>query len=171
MMKKLLATFLLLGLVGYGLWQVLATGNEKTTGLEIGNAAPDFALKTLEGKEIRLSELKGKKVILNFWATWCPPCQAEMPEMQNFYEKYNKDIEILAVNLTSEDSRDKVDSFIKEYGLTFPVVLDEKGDILTLYKISPIPTSYMIDSEGIIRHKYVGPMTYDQMVEFTKNIK
>ncbi|RAK18469.1 peroxiredoxin [Anoxybacillus vitaminiphilus] len=170
-MKKLLATLLLLGLVSYGLWQVLAAGNEKTTGLDIGNAAPDFELKTLDGKSIRLSELQGKKVILNFWATWCPPCQAEMPEMQNFYEKYNEDVEILAVNLTSQDSRDKVASFIKEYGLTFPVVLDEEGDVLKLYKISPIPTSYMIDREGTIRHKYVGPMTYEQMVEFTKNIK
>jgi cytochrome c biogenesis protein CcmG, thiol:disulfide interchange protein DsbE len=170
-MKKLLATLLLLGLVGYGLWQVMATNNEKPTGLAIGNAAPDFELKTLDGKSIRLSELQGKKVILNFWATWCPPCQAEMPEMQNFYEKYNKDVEVLAVNLTSQDSRDKVDSFIKEYGLTFPVVLDEEGDVLKLYKISPIPTSYIIDSEGIIRDKYVGPMTYDQMVEFTESMK
>jgi cytochrome c biogenesis protein CcmG/thiol:disulfide interchange protein DsbE len=170
-MKKLLATLLLLGLVGYGLWQVLAENNEKTTGLAIGNAAPDFELKTLDGKSIRLSELQGQKVILNFWATWCPPCRAEMPEMQNFYEKYNKDVEVFAVNLTSQDSRDKVHSFIKENGLTFPVVLDEEGDVLKLYKISPIPTSYIIDSEGIIRHKYVGPMTYDQMVELTESMK
>ncbi|MBA2870406.1 peroxiredoxin [Anoxybacillus calidus] len=170
-MKKLLATLLLLGLVGYGLWQVLAENNEKTTGLAIGNAAPDFELKTLDGKSIRLSELQGQKVILNFWATWCPPCRAEMPEMQNFYEKHNKDVEVFAVNLTSQDSRDKVHSFIKENGLTFPVVLDEEGDVLKLYKISPIPTSYIIDSEGIIRHKYVGPMTYDQMVELTESMK
>jgi cytochrome c biogenesis protein CcmG, thiol:disulfide interchange protein DsbE len=170
-MKKLLATLLLIGLVGYGLWQMLAATNEKTTGLAIGNAAPDFELKTLDGKSIRLSELQGKKVILNFWATWCPPCRAEMPEMQNFYENHNKDVEILAVNLTSQDSRDKVGPFIKEYGLTFPVVLDDEGEVLSMYEIEPIPTSYIIDSEGIIRQKYVGPMTYDQMVEFTENIK
>jgi cytochrome c biogenesis protein CcmG, thiol:disulfide interchange protein DsbE len=169
-MKKLLATLLLLGLVSYGLWQVMAANNEKTTGLAIGNVAPDFELKTLDGKTIRLSNLKGKKVILNFWATWCPPCRAEMPEMQHFYEKHQKEVEILAVNLTSQDSKEKIGPFIEKYGLKFPIVLDEKGEVLLMYEIEPIPTSFIIDSEGVIRHKYVGPMTYDQMVEFTKSI-
>ena len=169
-MKRIFATLLLLFLVGYGLWQVLAKSEDKPVGLAVGNVAPDFELNTVDGKSLSLSDLRGKKVILNFWATWCPPCRDEMPEMQKFYEEHHKNVEIVAVNLTSQDSINKIKPFIQEYGLTFPIVLDENGEVLKLYEIEPIPTSYIIDSKGIIRHKFIGPMTFNQMVELTGKI-
>jgi len=167
-MRKVFATLLMLFLIGISLWHAIAKSEDKPVGLAIGNVAPDFELNTIEGKSIRLSELRGKKVIVNFWATWCPPCREEMPAMQKFYEQYNEHVEVLAVNLTSQDSREKIKPFVEEYGLTFPVVLDVKGKVLKMYEIEPIPTTYIIDSKGIIREKIIGSMTFNQMVKLTE---
>ncbi|WP_102027643.1 peroxiredoxin family protein [Salirhabdus sp. Marseille-P4669] len=137
-------------------------------GLEVGNLAPDFELTTLSGETVRLSDYRGKKVMINFWATWCPPCRAEMPDMQEFYEK--QDVEILAVNLTqTEANTSDVEAFKEEFGLTFPILLDEDLTVATEYRIRPIPTSYMVDSQGIIQFEALGALNYDLMVaEFEK---
>ncbi|MFJ5622851.1 redoxin domain-containing protein [Peribacillus loiseleuriae] len=138
-----------------------------------GKPASDFELATLAGETVKLSDYKGKKVILNFWATWCPPCKAEMPHMQSFYEEYNgKGIEVLAVNLTKIDrGREAIETFAKDYGLTFQIPLDEDGFIGPQYQAFTIPTSYIIDSNGIITKKVIGPMDEDMMVNLTKDIK
>lgn len=122
--------------------------------------AADFELTSLDGNEIKLSDLKGKKVILNFWTTWCPPCREEMPHLQNFYEDHkDDDIEILAVNLTNlDDGEEAVGSFVDDFGLTFPVLLDTDGDVGITYETFTIPTSYILDEEGRIFQKVVGPM-------------
>ncbi|ANB61065.1 TlpA family protein disulfide reductase [Anoxybacteroides amylolyticum] len=164
-MKKVIAIILLLGLTGYGIWQALAAGQTKEVGLAVSDTAPDFVLKTLDNKTVRLSELRGKTVILNFWATWCPPCQQEMPDLEKFYNDYKSSVEFLSVNLTSQDSREKVASFIEQYGIIFPVVLDTKGKILKLYNIQMIPTTYILDKNGVIRKKVLGPLTYKQLQE------
>lgn len=130
-------------------------------GLAPGEMAPDFELKTLEGETAKLSDYRGKKVILNFWTTWCPPCRAEMPHMQDYYEKQAKEdnVEILAVNLTTADhGMEKVTSFVSEYGLAFPILLDAEGDMGAVYQAVTIPTSYILDTEGRVQSKFVGPM-------------
>lgn len=133
-------------------------------GLKEGDVPPDFELKTLDGTLVKMSDFKGKKVILNFWASWCPPCKAEMPHMENYYKTKAKqqNVEILAVNLTSAerggDVRNKVETFIEEFGLTFPVPLDENGEIGETYQAFTIPTTYMIDATGLIHTKIIGPM-------------
>jgi len=137
-----------------------------------GSPAPDFTLSTIDGGTVRLSDFQGKKVILNFWATWCPPCKAEMPHMQNFYEK-NKDngIEIVAVNLTNMDNgKDEIEKFVKEYSLTFPIPLDETGDIGVQYQAFTIPTSYILDTNGVITKKIIGPMDEEMMSNLTKDL-
>ena len=140
-----------------------------SSGIEIGKAAPDFELVTLKGESVKLSDYKGKKVILNFWATWCPPCKAEMPHMQKFYEENKEDgIEILAVNLTDMDNGKKsIESFVKDYELTFEIPLDQKGVIGRQYQAFTIPTSYLIDTNGIISNKVVGPMDEEMMKSLT----
>jgi peroxiredoxin len=137
-------------------------------GLGIGQIAPDFELTTLEGEIVKLSDFKGQRVMLNFWATWCPPCRAEMPDMQKFYE--NKDVEILAVNLLETESNpDNVQEFIGDFGLTFTIPLDEGSAVANRYQVAAYPTSYMIDSNGRIQFKALGAMNYDFMVqEFEK---
>ena len=130
-------------------------------GIEIGKSAPDFELTKLDGTNVKLSDLKGKKVILNFWATWCGPCQQEMPDMEAFYKEHKENVEILAVNYTPSEKggEEKVSNFIKEKGITFPVLLDKNIDVTTAYKVITIPTSYFIDTKGVIQDKFIGPMT------------
>lgn len=143
--------------------------DEIVVGLEVGNQAPDFQLATLNGEETALSDYLGKKVMINFWATWCPPCRAEMPDMEKFFN--DTDVEILAVNLTETEAHpDQVQQFADEYGLTFPILLDEVIEVATVYAIQPVPTSFMVDSEGVIQFKTFGPLTYDQMVQVFDDI-
>nr|WP_182199949.1 redoxin domain-containing protein [Paraliobacillus salinarum] len=131
-------------------------------GLNVGNTAPDFTLETLSGDQVSLSDYRGKKVMLNFWATWCPPCRAEMPAMQNFYT--DNDVEVLAVNLIStETAKQDVVDFVDSFGLTFSILLDEGNQVALAYGIRPIPTTYMIDTNGVIQKKSFGPMNQEQM--------
>lgn len=134
-------------------------------GLKIGETAPDFTLTSLEGQEMSLSDFRGKKVVLNFWASWCGPCRKEMPDMQKFYDAYkDKNVEVVAVNLTHfERKREHVDEFVKEYGLTFPIPLDVEKQQYDAYKVITIPTTYFLDEKGVIQQKHLGPMTYEFM--------
>jgi peroxiredoxin len=162
-MKKILAISILVFLVGYAIFYAINPTDAKV-GVTEGNAAPDFELMTLDGEEMSLSSLQGKKVILNFWATWCPPCRAEMPDMQKIQDKYEGEVVIAAVNFTSSEKNvDTVKSFINELDLTFPVLLDEKGKINNQFEVLSYPTTYIIDENGIITTKFVGAMSYEQM--------
>ncbi|KMY46293.1 hypothetical protein AC622_02010 [Bacillus sp. FJAT-27916] len=138
-----------------------------------GQPAPDFELTTIDGELIKLSDYKGKKVILNFWATWCPPCKAEMPHMQNFYEEHQEDgVEIIAVNLTNIDhGKEGIKKFIQDYELTFAIPLDEEGLIGEQYQALTIPTSYIIDINGVITKKIVGPMDEGMMEGLIEDIQ
>lgn len=130
-------------------------------GLEINKRAPNFELVTLSGDTVRLSDYKGQRVVLNFWASWCPPCRFEMPHMESYYQKYKdlENVEILAVNMTTmerggnEKIEENIEAFIDKYQLTFPVPLDEDGRVMDLYKVMDFPTTYFINTEGIITDK------------------
>ncbi len=138
-------------------------------GLQAGMIPPDFELETLEGDTIKLSELKGQKVIVNFWATWCPPCRAEIPDFIEVYEK--EDVEILAVNMEeTKNNLEMVEEFVEEFEMPFPVLKDEDGDLMDEYRVVAFPTSYMIDSEGHIQFVAMGAMNYDQIKERLENM-
>lgn len=192
--KKILPVVLLAALLIWGIYDIAHKNNinnntagnanistkaetdksvEANTGIEKGDQAPDFELKTLDGKQAKLSDYRGKKVILNFWATWCPPCRAEIPDMEKFYSSYkDKGIVILGVNLTqTEKSQSDVGDFAKSYGITYPVVLDAENSVAGVYQVSAIPTSYIIDSQGIISEKVVGPMDFETMKDMLASIK
>lgn len=133
-------------------------------GIRKGELAPDFELTTLDGETVKLSDYKGQRVMLNFWATWCPPCRAEMPDMQKFQS--DKDVQVLAVNLLeTESSPDKVQEFIDELKLTLTVPLDEVSAVSNEYEIMAYPTSFMIDSNGRIQFIVMGALNYDYMVQ------
>jgi len=137
---------------------------ESSVGTEIGDKAPDFEAETLDGETVKLSDFEGERIMLNFWTTWCPPCREEMPDIQKFHE--TSDVVILAVNLTdTEMNKNNVTAFIEEFDFTFPVLMDEGAKVSNLYKINPIPMSYMIDSNGKIHYKAFGAMDYELMVE------
>lgn len=138
---------------------------KKQEGLRKGNLAPDFELTTLDGKSVKLSDFRGERVMLNFWATWCGPCRAEMPDMQKFHE--DTDVVILAVNLTmsKKGELEKVPLFIEEYGITFNVLLDEANEVANLFQIKPIPTNFLINTDGTIHNVAYGALNYDLMVQ------
>lgn len=141
------------------------------TALKISKTkAMDFKLKDLNGKEVSLSNYKGKKVFLNFWATWCPPCKAEMPEMEKLYqETKDSDLVILAVNL--DEDKDTVQKFINSNKYNFPVLLDTGNIVASQYEVVSIPTSFFIDKEGNIVDKHIGAMTIEDMKNYINNIK
>ncbi|MEK5214825.1 peroxiredoxin family protein [Psychrobacillus sp. FSL H8-0487] len=148
--------------------------NPANEGLGQGNVAPNFTLTTLAGEEVTLADYKGKKIVLNLWATWCGPCKAEMPHMQNYYEDMaeKENVEILAVNLTSSDvGIDKVKAFQDDYALSFPILLDEDGIVGETYQAITIPTTYMIDTTGTIQNKIVGPMDEQMLADYISNLK
>ena len=164
-MKKIIGSLLLLSLIGIAFYQVLNQPDQSVDAVE-GNKAIDFTLKNLDGKEISLSDYKGKKVLLNFWATWCKPCKKEMPDMEKLHQD-NPDIVVLAVNIDSENN---VEEFINNLKLTFPTVLDVEGDVNKTYKVVSIPTSFFINENGVIKEKIVGSMEFKQMEENIENM-
>jgi peroxiredoxin len=171
MWKKVVASVLLLVLVAVVIVQAMEPEEQEKQdnlpGLSIGSKAPDFELKTLSGENVKLSDYRGKKVMLNFWATWCAPCKEEMPDMEEFYQQNGKEIEILAVNI---DPQFNVQQFVNEFGITFPILLDDKDEVNTMYQLLTIPTTYFIDEKSIIRHKYLTTMTQDIMKEYTDDM-
>lgn len=126
-----------------------------------GFSAPDFTLELLGGGEITLSELRGQAVMVNLWASWCPPCREEMPAIQKVYEDYkDQGLVVLAVNTTNQDRESDVAAFVQEFGLTFPILLDRMGGVSQRYQLRGLPSTYYIDRKGLIRSVVVGgPMS------------
>jgi peroxiredoxin len=138
-------------------------------GIEVGMVAPDFELENLNGEKVKLSNYRGQTVVVNFWASWCPPCKAEMPHMQDFHED-NKGVKILAINITSqEQNQQTVKDFINNKGYTFPVLLEGESKLSKIYKAVTIPTTYIIDQNGVIKHRMVGPMSKEMLLQLTSD--
>jgi thiol-disulfide isomerase/thioredoxin len=132
-------------------------------------AAPDFKLKDLSGKEVSLSDFKGKRVFVNFWATWCPPCKAEMPELEKLYqETKTSDLVIIAVDLGEDKAT--VQKFIEKNKYNFQVLLDTNNEAASLYGIRSIPTSYFIDKDGYIVNGKIGAMNLEEMRSYVNSI-
>ena len=124
---------------------------------QAGFLAPDFTLETLDGESITLSELRGQVVLVNFWATWCPPCKAEMPAFEQAYQDYaDEGFVLLAVNAIQQDSVPAIETFNAEYGLSFPILLDTNGDTNRAYQVRSLPTSFFVDKDGIISEVIIG---------------
>ena len=131
-------------------------------------AAIDFTLYDQYGKEHSLSDYKGKTIFLNFWATWCPPCKAEMPDIQKLYEFYGEDGEVVilgvaAPNFSNETDAEGIKAFLKENGYTYPVLMDTEGELFMQYGISSYPTTFMIDKEGNVFGYVSGQLSEDMM--------
>jgi len=125
-----------------------------------GYRVPPFSLPGFpDSKPISLADFQGKAVLINFWASWCPPCQSETPDLVKAFAKYGDKVQFVGVNLSSQDSLQDVTAFIKKYGVEYPVVLDTKGTVAQQFQTMAIPTSFFVNREGIIVERYVGAIT------------
>ncbi|HEV8309968.1 MAG TPA: TlpA disulfide reductase family protein [Methylomirabilota bacterium] len=127
----------------------------------VGHRAPDFTLRDPDGKPVQLSRVLGERAVLvNFWATWCPPCREEMPTMERVYRDYKaRGLEILAVNIDAGDPKavaGRVKEFMAELKLTFPALLDSNGEVVRAYRLRGLPTTFLIDRQGIVRAVEIG---------------
>ncbi|MEJ8777474.1 peroxiredoxin family protein [Pseudogracilibacillus sp. ICA-222130] len=195
-MKKWIIILIILGLAGYAVFDFVSTKKEEEAkkdemitatqtemevkgdkeevesapkgevGIEQGNIAPDFELETMDGEKVKLSDYRGQKVLLNFWATWCPPCRSEMPDMQKVHDEFGEDVVILAVNLTeTESSLQTVTNFLQELEITFTILQDVDTMIATTYQANALPTSYLLNTDGSIHNIAIGPLNYDSMIK------
>ena len=141
----------------------LRDGPDDTFALD--QPAPNFVLEDGDGHELRLSDLRGRPVVLNFWATWCVPCKAEMPELQALYSETGAGagFELLAVNLREAPAPAAV--FGAGLGLTFPLVIDTEGALATSYRVTVLPTTIIIDADGIVREQHLGPLDRERLRE------
>jgi cytochrome c biogenesis protein CcmG/thiol:disulfide interchange protein DsbE len=153
-------------LAGSGWIWISAVPDSETTGGRIpspreGFLAPDFTLELIGGGEVTLSDERGKVVIVNLWASWCPPCKAEMPAIEEVYlANQDRGLEVLAVNTTFQDQEAAAVDFIGEFGLTFPILMDRTGEVSRQYLLRAMPSTFFIDREGIIRKVIIGgPMS------------
>jgi len=135
--------------------------------LEEGSLANDFELGDLKGGSIRLSDLRGKPVVLNYWATWCGPCIEEMPMFQAYSEQYSN---FTMIGINQAEGIDKVAPFVERMGLTYPVLLDLNSKVTQAYKVFLLPTTFFIDEEGMIRFRHYGIMTQDQFQYYLRTL-
>ena len=128
---------------------------------EEGAMAPDFLLEDLDGGEVRLSNLRGRPIVINFWATWCAPCRKEMPQFVAAYDKYRDEgLVIVAVNL--QEGKSIAGKFADDYGMEFTVAVDRDGEVGDQYRLLGLPTTYFVDREGIIRDVFTGPFEAEE---------
>ena len=122
---------------------------------QLPESAPSFTLTDVRGKSVSLDEFRGRVVFLTFWASWCVPCREELPELDRLYKKYKKEgFEVIAVSVDSSEAA--VDNFLRKISVSFHVLFDKKGDVSDAYRVSGLPTGFIIGKDGDIRHKHRG---------------
>lgn len=181
-MKKTISLLFIFALVSVATWKFIETKRQAPAeGVEVaisvvekGELAPPITLNTTTGQPFSLEALRGKNVVLNFWASWCPPCRKEMPAMQRYYEAYAKKhhVEVVAVNLAAREQSDaRVATFIKQYQLTMPIPLDTAGDVEQRYRILTIPTTYIIDANGRVQYEIQGAMNEEMLIDYVERLQ
>ena len=136
---------------------------ERQSGVAIGQVAPDFELAALDGNSFSLESLRGKPVVLNFWATWCGPCRRELPALQASAERYSENVTIVGVD--QGEAPETVQAYVDELGLTFVIPMDRNNEVSAEYGVRGLPTTFFIDSDGVIQHIWSGEMNSITLAE------
>ncbi len=154
--------------VGYTLYANLTKDTIKK--VEIGKTAPDFALVDMNGEKHKLSDYRGQGVFLNFWATWCKPCEREMPYIEKSYQEFkDKGVKVLSVDVGESDVA--VNNFINKHKLSFPVMIDKDTQVQTAYGIDPLPITFLINKDGEVIRSHVGQLTQATVNQFMEEIQ
>lgn len=164
---RLVLLILMVGAIIFTIYSNLS--KEKNSVLQVGDEAPDFVLTDMNGERHQLSEYKGQGVFLNFWGTWCKPCEREFPLMDKQYQVVKEQgLQILAVNIGESDF--VVQKFIDRKGLTFPVLVDDNKSVMETYNINPLPTTILINPEGKIEKIITGEMSEESIKQYMEQI-
>lgn len=142
--------------------------NAEARQLGVGYAAPNFTLNLLDGAPASLADYRGKAVLLNFWATWCTPCKAEMPMLNATAERYAGELVVLGLNYGESEGYAR--EFVTENGITFPILLDPSSSTGTAYMVRGFPTTYFIDPEGVLRSMHIGQLDEDLLAQYLETI-
>lgn len=165
--KRLLKSLVVLLFLAFTIGAVVYSESLKPRA-RIGEPAPGFTLKDLDGREFSLADFKGRPVFLNFWNEWCDPCRDEAPDLQLFHEKYGDQVVLIGIN--RGDPVPLMKDFMDEFGLTYLNLRDADVSVSDSYGVTGVPESYFIDSQGILRYKHLGPMTLSMMEEVIKTM-
>ncbi|WP_040980490.1 MULTISPECIES: thiol-disulfide oxidoreductase ResA [Oceanobacillus] len=171
--RLIFRSIILIILVGAVVFALISNSKDDNMVYRVGDKAPDFKLTQISENNqletVQLSDLEGKGVMLNFWATWCKPCEEEMPYMQELYPEYkDKGVEIVAVSLDSTEL--VVDRFVDKYDLTFPIPHDQAGEIRDLYKVGPLPSTFFINPDGEIEEYVSGALSLESLEGYLQDI-
>jgi thiol-disulfide isomerase/thioredoxin len=127
-----------------------------------GFEATAFKLPALDEQSYEVGGKQGKLTFVNFWASWCGPCELEAPDLQRLHEQYGEAIQLIGVNATKYDKERAARDFVNEHEFTFPILMDRVGDVTKQYKVDTFPTTFLIDGEGVIRERINGVITYEE---------
>ena len=170
--RRLIIRTMILFLLGAALVFTLYTNltKDKNDQLQIGSKAPNFVFTDMNGNQHKLSDYKGKGVFLNFWGTWCKPCEYEMPYMEKQYQVYkNQGVQILAVNVG--ESKYAVNNFVSKHQLSFPVMIDKGEEVGAAYHVDPLPVTFLIDKDGKIIDRLTGSLSEASIQQQMERIK
>jgi thiol-disulfide isomerase/thioredoxin len=145
-----------------------AAGVERRLPPTVGSALADFSLTQLNGERIALSDLRGRPVVINFWATWCPPCREEMPLLEQTAQTYADQLVVIGIDY-GEDAQ-TVAAYVQEIGIHFPIALDEDGQVSERYYVRSFPTTFFVDAEGVLRAQHLGALTDKLMVTYLQTV-
>jgi peroxiredoxin len=158
-------------LVGVGFLSLdpkeLAVLRTPLAGIDLDKPAPDFELENISGQKVHLADLRGKPVVINYWATWCGPCVREMPMFEDYHKKY-PDFVMLGIDV--EESAEKVRKFIADLGLEYEILLDQETKAADLYKVMILPSTYFVDQNGILRYQHLGYMSEEQFKYYMEQL-
>ncbi|MEK3977894.1 thiol-disulfide oxidoreductase ResA [Psychrobacillus sp. FSL K6-2836] len=164
---RLVLLILMVGVITFTIYSNLS--KEKNSVLQVGDEAPDFVLTDMNGERHQLSDYRGQGVFLNFWGTWCKPCEREFPLMDQQYQKVQDEgLQILAVNIGESDFA--VQKFIDRLNLSFPVLIDHNKSVMETYNINPLPTTFLVNPEGKIEKIITGEMSEEAIKEYMEQI-
>jgi peroxiredoxin len=142
---------------------------ELLSGVNKGNRALDFTLVNMAGEEVSLSDFEGEVVVVNFWATWCPPCRAEIPDLEAAYQDFRDEgLVVLGVNV--QDPVHMIEPFVTEMGMSYPVVMDTTGMVMKDYRAPGLPVSLIVDRDGIIKERHVGYLSAEQLADYLEKV-
>ena len=171
--RMIFRSVILAVLFGAVIFAIVSNIKDDDKAVDVGDKAPDFELpqvRNVDSEVLRLSELKGKGLMLNFWATYCEPCEEEMPYMESLYPEYKeKGIEIVAVSVDATEL--VIHNFTDRYDLSFPILHDKRSTVLDHYGVRPLPTTYFIDENGIVVERVIGGLTLEKLEGYLKQIE